>query len=77
MGPATVNPDDPYIRRFRDPTNEYKVIFVDFKTDEYNLNIFVGTDEFKIPDEETSFSCSVIKVEPRLQGVTVGVILHL
>jgi hypothetical protein len=26
-------------------------IFIDFRTDEYDLNIFVGTDEFKNPDE--------------------------
>jgi hypothetical protein len=47
MGSVKVKPDDTYIRRFPSQTDEYKVIFVDFKTDEYNLNIFVGTDEFK------------------------------
>jgi hypothetical protein len=47
MEPVPVNPDDPYIHQFQDPT------------DEYNLNIFIGTDEFKILDEEMPFSYSV------------------
>jgi hypothetical protein len=33
------------------PTNKYKVTFIGFKIDEYNLNIFVDTNEFKITDE--------------------------
>jgi hypothetical protein len=41
----------PYICRFSLKTDEYKFIFVGFGTGEYNLNIFVGTDEFKNPDE--------------------------
>jgi hypothetical protein len=28
-------------------TDEYNFIFVGFETDEYNLNIFVGIDEYK------------------------------
>jgi hypothetical protein len=47
MGPVMVKPDDPYIHRFPYPTNKYKVIFVSFKTDEYSLNTFIGTDKFK------------------------------
>jgi hypothetical protein len=51
MGPVKVKPDDPYIRRFPYPTDEYKVLFVDFKTYEYNLIIFIGTDEYKTINE--------------------------
>jgi hypothetical protein len=58
MGPVKVKPDDPYIRRFPYPTDEYKVLFVDFKTYEYNLIIFIGIDEYKTINEWTIFSCS-------------------
>jgi hypothetical protein len=51
MRSVKVKPDNPYIHRFPYPTDEYKVIFVGFKTDEYNLNTFVHTDEFKNTDE--------------------------
>jgi hypothetical protein len=51
MGVATVNPDEQYIRRFPYPADEYKCRCVSFKTGEYNLNIFVGTDKFKITKE--------------------------
>jgi hypothetical protein len=40
-------------------TDEYKVIFVSFKTDDYNSNIFVSTDNYKTTNEGMSFSCSV------------------
>jgi hypothetical protein len=43
----TLRPAPPYIRRFLIKTVEYKFIFVSFRINEYNLNIFVGTDEFK------------------------------
>jgi hypothetical protein len=33
--------------RFPTQTNEYNFIFIGFRTDEYNLNIFIGTDELK------------------------------
>jgi hypothetical protein len=39
IGLVKVKPDGPYIRRFLT------------QTDEYNLNIFVGTDEYKKIDE--------------------------
>jgi hypothetical protein len=51
MGLVKVKPDDPYIRRFQPLIDEYQIIFIDFKTDEYNLNIFINTDEFKDTDE--------------------------
>jgi hypothetical protein len=41
-----VKSDSPYILRLPAQTNEYNLTFVSFGTDEYNLNIFVGTDEF-------------------------------
>jgi hypothetical protein len=47
MGPVKVKPDTPYIHRFLAQTDEYNVTFVGFRTDRYNLNIFVSTDEFK------------------------------
>jgi hypothetical protein len=40
-----------YIRRFSAQTDEYNLTFVGFRTDEYNSNIFVSTDEFKNTDE--------------------------
>jgi hypothetical protein len=43
----TLRPVPPYIGRFLIKTDEYKFIFVGFRINEYNLNIFVGTDEFK------------------------------
>jgi hypothetical protein len=43
--------DGPYIHRCLVKTDEYKFIFIGFGTDEYNLNIFIGTDEFKNPNE--------------------------
>jgi hypothetical protein len=51
MGLVKVKLDDPYIHWFPYPVDENKVIFVGFKTDEYNLNIFFGTDEYKSTDE--------------------------
>jgi hypothetical protein len=51
MGLIKVKLDGLYIHRFSVKTDEYKFIFVDFMTDEYNLNIFVSTDEFKNSDE--------------------------
>jgi hypothetical protein len=54
----TIKLDDPYIHRFQLLTNKYKVIFIGFKTGDYNLNIFIGTDEFKNTDKWMSFSYS-------------------
>jgi hypothetical protein len=51
MSLVKVKPDGPYIRRWPAQTDEYKLIFVGFETDKYNLNIFIGTDEFKKIDE--------------------------
>jgi hypothetical protein len=51
MGPAKVKLDGPYIYRLLAQTDEYNFIFINFRTDRYNLNIFIGTDEFKKPDE--------------------------
>jgi hypothetical protein len=48
MGPVEVKQDDPYIRRCPTLTD---FIFIGSATDEYNLNIFVGIDEFEKPDE--------------------------
>jgi hypothetical protein len=45
MGPVKVRPNDPYIHQFQSLTDEYILIFVGFKTDEYKLNIFVDADE--------------------------------
>jgi hypothetical protein len=47
MGPVKVKLDGPYIHRCPTQTDKYNFILVDFETDEYNLNIFVGTDEYK------------------------------
>jgi hypothetical protein len=47
----TVKLAPPYIHQFLVNTDEYKFIFIGFGTDEYNLNIFIDTDEFKNPDE--------------------------
>jgi hypothetical protein len=46
MGPVKVKPHDLFIRRCLTQTNEYNFILVSFGTDEYNLHIFIGTDEF-------------------------------
>jgi hypothetical protein len=46
MKPVKVKPNDPYIYRFSYPTDKYKIIFINFKTDVYNLNVFIGIDEF-------------------------------
>jgi hypothetical protein len=55
----TVRPASSYIYRFPVKIDEYKFIFIGFETDkykfifirfkinEYNLNIFIGIDEFK------------------------------
>jgi hypothetical protein len=51
MGAVKIKPDEPYIRRFSAQTDEYNLTFVGFRTDEYNSNIFVSTDEFKNTDE--------------------------
>jgi hypothetical protein len=56
MRPVKVKLDVPYIRRCPDQTdkynlnifigtNEYNLVFDDFKTDEYNLNKFMDTNE--------------------------------
>jgi hypothetical protein len=51
MGPVKVKLDGSYIRRCLTQTDEYKFIFINFRIVEYNLNIFIGTDEFKKNDE--------------------------
>jgi hypothetical protein len=50
-GAGQSKPDDPYIHQFLTQTDEYNITLVGPETDECNLNIFVGTDEFKKPDE--------------------------
>jgi hypothetical protein len=52
MGPIKVKLDGPDIHQFLAETDEYNLIFIGFWTDEYNFNIFVGTDEW------TPVSCS-------------------
>jgi hypothetical protein len=59
MGPVKVILDDPYICRFLAQTDEYNITFIDPETDEYNLNIFIGVDEFKRIGEWMKFPCSV------------------
>jgi hypothetical protein len=49
MGLIKVKSDDPYICWCPIKTNEYKFIFINFRTDEYNLNIFI--DKFKNSDK--------------------------
>jgi hypothetical protein len=56
MGPVKVKPNSSYIRRCPIQTDEYNFIFVGFETNEYNLNIFVGTNEYKKPMNEYYFS---------------------
>jgi hypothetical protein len=51
MGPVKVKPGGPYIHWLLTQTDEYNITFVDPETDDCNLNIFVGTVEFKKPDE--------------------------
>jgi hypothetical protein len=51
MGPVKVKPDGSYIRWFPVKTDEYKFIFIGLETGEYNLNTFIGINEFKNPDE--------------------------
>jgi hypothetical protein len=51
MGPVKVKSSDPYIRRCPTQTDEYNFIFIGFGTDEYNLNTFVSTNEFKKANE--------------------------
>jgi hypothetical protein len=51
MGSFKVKPDGPYICRFLAQTDKYNVLCIGFKTDKYNLNIYVGTDEYIIIDE--------------------------
>jgi hypothetical protein len=48
---SQVKSDDSYIRRCPAQINEYSLIYVGFKTNEYNLNIFVSIDEYIIADE--------------------------
>jgi hypothetical protein len=50
-GAAKVKPNSPYIHRFLAQTNEYNLTFIGFGIDEYNSNIFIGTDEFKNTNE--------------------------
>jgi hypothetical protein len=45
MDLVKVKSNGPYIRRCLTQTDEDKFIFIDLGTDEYNLNIFVGTNE--------------------------------
>jgi hypothetical protein len=45
MWSIKVKLDAPYIRRCPAQTDEYNFIFIGFGTDEYNLNIFISTDE--------------------------------
>jgi hypothetical protein len=54
MGPAKVKLIGPYIHQCSIKIDEYKFIFIGFKTefifisfDEYNLNIFIRIDKFK------------------------------
>jgi hypothetical protein len=47
MGPVKIKLDSPYIGRCPVQTDEYNFIFVDFETDEYNLNIFIDTTNIK------------------------------
>jgi hypothetical protein len=54
-GAAKVKPNSPYIHRFLAQTNEYNLTFIGFGIDEYNSNIFIGTDEFKTPMNESLF----------------------
>jgi hypothetical protein len=51
MGLVKVKADGPHIRRCLNYTGKYNFIFINFGTNKYNLNIFVGIDEFKKPDE--------------------------
>jgi hypothetical protein len=51
MGAVKVKLDDPYIHRCLASTDEYNFILIDLGTNEYNLHIFIGTNEFKIIDE--------------------------
>jgi hypothetical protein len=68
MGPIKVKPDGPYIHRCQALTDKYNLIFIGFKTDEYNLNVYVDTDEYVTTDKWTLVSCSEIQ-EP-VYGVT-------
>jgi hypothetical protein len=52
MGLAKVKPDGPYIHRFQTQTDEYNFIVIGFRTDKYNLNIFIDTNELKKPTNE-------------------------
>jgi hypothetical protein len=44
------------------PSNLCPHIFIGFETDEYNLNIFIGSDEFKNLNKLMTFYCSVTMV---------------
>jgi hypothetical protein len=56
MGSVKVKLDGSYIHRFLAQTNKYNITFVDPETNECNLNIFVGTDEWM------TFYCSDISL---------------
>jgi hypothetical protein len=56
MWSVEVKTDNPYIHWGRAQTEEYNFIFVSSKTDEYNLNMFVGANEYeKKPTNECCF----------------------
>jgi hypothetical protein len=55
----------PYLRRLPPVTDKYtglyssvSGIFLGFGTEEYSSVIFLGTEEYKKPEEDTLFSCS-------------------
>jgi hypothetical protein len=56
MGPVKVKLDGSYIRRCLTQTDEYKFIFINFRTVEYNLNIFIRTDELKKTMSKQAFA---------------------
>jgi hypothetical protein len=60
IGLVKVKLDDLYMNQFLAQTNKYNFIFIDFGTDEYNLNIFVGTDELKKTMNEWCFPVVLI-----------------
>jgi hypothetical protein len=41
MGLVKIKSDGLYVRRYQALTDEYNLIFVGFKTEEYSLNIFM------------------------------------
>jgi hypothetical protein len=51
MGPVKVKSDNSYIHWWQALTNKYNLIFIGFKTNGNNLNIYISTDEYIIIDE--------------------------